>query len=73
MKIIKRITVNFLFWLTPRWLKEEISYRLFDEAQRDEELKHWYKARRAGFKKTEMGYYYSDLENGKHSDFLGNY
>lgn len=33
--------------------------------------KAWYKARRAGYKRKDLGFYYSDLEIGKHTNVLG--
>ncbi|HZX14951.1 MAG TPA: hypothetical protein VFF49_11205 [Thermodesulfobacteriota bacterium] len=37
-----------------------------------ETQQHWYKARRAGYKKSEMGFYYADIADSGDSD-LGRY
>lgn len=37
-----------------------------------ESKQHWYKARRAGYKKSEMGFYYADIADSRNND-LGRY
>ncbi len=69
---MKNKIIDLIIFLMPRWLKEEVCYRLQNEQFEIETQKHWYKARRAGYKKQDMGFYYADIEAGKHTDFLGN-
>jgi len=68
----KPLPKKIKYWLIKlilKYLGDDIMCYLADK----EAEKHWYKARRLGYKKKDMGYYYSDLEMGKHTDFLGRF
>ena len=58
---MKKIILDLIYRLLPKWLKEYTYDRMCSEYQEKSELKIWYKARRAGWKKKDMGYYYADL------------
>ena len=67
MKNIKEI----IYRLIPRWLKEYIYDRMSSEYQDQELLSHWYKARRAVWKRKDLGYYLADIANNKNMDLVG--
>jgi hypothetical protein len=62
---------RIVYWIVNKWFSFVFDYKC-DEWQKEESLKHWYKARRAGYKKADMGFYYADLADSKNND-LGSF
>ena len=54
----------------PKWILEGLYFHFNDEQMEIQNQKMWFKARRAGWKKEDMGFYYADIERGKHTNFL---
>jgi hypothetical protein len=68
---MKKKILDLMYRLTPKWFKEYIFDRLSCEYMEIQRLTDWHKARRAGWKKKDMGFWYADLERAKHTNFLG--
>ena len=47
----------------PKWILEGLYFRFNDEQMEVQNQKMWFKARRAGWKKEDMGFYYADIEH----------
>lgn len=58
MKLLNKLII----WIVEKWFKAEVMDYFADKALREEDEKHWFKARRAGYKRNEMGFYYADLQ-----------
>lgn len=58
---------RFLIKIIIKYFGDDIASYWADEQSQ----KEWYKARRAGYKKEDLGFYYADLEQGKRTNILG--
>lgn len=67
---MKKIIRKFIYKFIDRYFDFVFDYKT-DEIMEKENLRHWYKARRMGYKKKDMGFYYSDLQNSNRTNFLG--
>lgn len=68
---MKNLIEKILIKIIELWFEDYV-VDYFNSKQADEQiLKAWYKARRAGYSRKDMGFYYADLEQGKHTNFLG--
>ena len=51
---------KIIYKIMPMCLKEYIQFRLGDEQMEQQSQKDWYKARRAGYKRKDMSWYYAE-------------
>lgn len=61
-KLIYKIVKKWFSFVFDMWT---------DEIMEEASLKEWYKARRSGWKKKDMSYWYADKEYGKRTNILG--
>lgn len=68
---MKNLIEKLLIKIIELWFEEGI-IDYFNSKQADQaNLRAWYKARRAGYKRADIGFYYSDLEQGRYTNILG--